>query len=131
MQFNQVYNRTHFVSFLQNDFLPEDFQVTETPITLHTQTRYTVNVTKLGVCDSLDLVVYEIRHQSKNDARVGLSKEAFRVLADEWQDKALVVFVPEGAPNNYRFSLITIDLDITETGKIENAIQIPAGTHIF
>lgn len=103
MQFNQVYNRTHFVSFLQNDFLPEDFQVTETPITLHTQTRYTVNVTKLGVCDSLDLVVYEIRHQSKNDARVGLSKEAFRVLADEWQDKALVVFVPEGAPNNYRF----------------------------
>lgn len=125
MQFNQVYNRTHFVSFLQNDFLPEDFQVTETPITLHTQTRYTVNVTKLGVCDSLDLVVYEIRHQSKNDARVGLSKEAFRVLADEWQDKALVVFVPEGAPNNYRFSLITIDLDITETGKIEKRYSNP------
>lgn len=125
MQFNQVYNRTHFVSFLQNDFLPEDFQVTETPISLHTQTRYTVNVTKLGVCDSLDLVVYEIRHQSKNDARVGLSKEAFRVLADEWQDKALVVFVPEGAPNNYRFSLITIDLDITETGKIEKRYSNP------
>ena len=95
MQFNKAYNRQEFVEFLRHSFLPDDFYAAETPVSLRTQTKFTASVTKLGTCDSLDLVVYEIRHRSKNDARVGLSKEAFRVLADEWQDRALVIFVPE------------------------------------
>lgn len=80
MQFNKSYNRQEFVNFLRDSFLPDDFQPIETPVKLHTQTKYTGSVTKLGACPSLDLVVYEIQHHSKNDARVGLSKEAFRVL---------------------------------------------------
>lgn len=58
-----------------------------------------------------------MRHNSVNDARVGLSKEAFRFLANEWEGRALVLFVPENNDANYRFSLITIDLDMTEEGK--------------
>lgn len=57
MQFNKAYNRQEFVSFLRNFFLPDDFQPVETHVTLHTQTKFTASVTKLGSCASLDLVV--------------------------------------------------------------------------
>jgi type I restriction-modification system DNA methylase subunit len=68
----------------------------------------------LGECESLGLVVYEVRHSSKHDARVGLTKEAFRLLADEFCERALVFFVPEDDDSNYRFSLIEITLDQSE-----------------
>ena len=125
MQFNRAYDRQEFVNFLRNSFLPDDFQPAETPVSLHTQTKFTTSVTKLGSCSSLDLVVYEIRHRSRNDARVGLSKEAFRVLANEWQDRALVIFVPEESSANYRFSLITVDLDLSESGKLNKRYSNP------
>lgn len=125
IQFNTSYNRQVFVDFLRNSFLPDDFQSLEVPITLHTQTKFSSSVTKLGVCSSLDLVIYEIRHRSRNDARVGLSKEAFRILADEWEDRALVIFVPEESAENYRFSLITIDFDLSESGKLNKRYSNP------
>ena len=125
MQFDKRYNRTEFVSFLKNNFLPEDF-VTETAVIPSVRSMaYTSGITKLGACESLDLVVYEIRHKSKHDARVGLSKEAFRFLADEWENRALVVFVPEDNDENYRFSLITIDLEETESGRIAKRYSNP------
>lgn len=68
----------------------------------------------MGRCDSLELVVYEIRHSSVNDARVGLTKEAFRMLADEFCERALVFFVPQDDKSNYRFSLIEITLNYEE-----------------
>lgn len=111
MEFNKAYNRQEFVSFLQNSFLPEDFLPVLTPVTFRTQLNYTTQVVKLGSSESLDLVVYEVRHNSKNDARVSLSKEAFRLLADEMEDRALVIFVPEDNSDNYRFSLIEITLE--------------------
>lgn len=125
MQFDKRYNRTEFVNFLKNNFLPEDF-VTGTAVIPPVQSMaYTSGITKLGACESLDLVVYEIRHKSKHDARVGLSKEAFRFLADEWENRALVVFVPEDNDDNYRFSLITIDLEETESGRIAKRYSNP------
>ena len=41
---------------------------------------------------------------------MALSKEAFRLLADDMQDRALVVFVPKDNADNYRFSFIEISL---------------------
>src|SRR5574344_1354499 len=114
MEFNKAYNRQEFMSFLQNSFLPEDFKPTTEAITLRTQMRYASEATKLGTSDTLYLVVYEINHTSHHDARVALSKEAFRMLADEMQDRALVVFVPEDNYDKYRFSFIEITLDIAE-----------------
>lgn len=111
MEFNKAYNRQEFVNFLQNSFLPDDFIPMETPVEFRTKLNYTTQAVKLGSSGSLDLVVYEVRHNSKNDARVSLSKEAFRLLADEMEDRALVLFVPEDNSNNYRFSLIEITLE--------------------
>ena len=112
MNFDQPYNRHEFVSFLRQHFLPENgFVQEETPVAFPIQTQYCCDIaTKLGTCQSLDLVIYEIRHHSKSDARVGMSKEAFRLLANEFEDKALVIFVPEDNTDNYRLSFIEITL---------------------
>ncbi len=114
MEFNKSYNRQEFINFLQNKFLPEDFNVTSTQVTFRTKMKYSTQAVKLGSSESLDLVVYEVRHTSTHDARVSLSKEAFRMLADELEDRALVVFVPEDNNNNYRFSFIEITLDLKD-----------------
>ena len=114
MEFNKAYNRQDFVKFLQNSFLPNDYIPSEEEVLFRTQMKYSTEAVKLGTCESLDLVVYEVKHSSKNDARVSLSKEAFRILADEMKDRALVVFVPEDSNANYRFSFIEITLDIKE-----------------
>ena len=108
MEFNKAYNRKEFINFLQNSFLPDDFIPTEEHVVFSTQTKYSTEAVKLGSSPTLDLVVYEIKHTSRHDARVALSKEAFRMLADEMEDRALVVFVPEDNHDNYRFSFIEI-----------------------
>lgn len=117
MEFNKAYNREDFLQFLRVNFLPEDFIEQNDNVILRTQTKYTTSAIKLGTCKSLDLVVYEVKHTGKEDPRVGLSKEAFRLLADEWQSRALVLFVPQNNDTNYRFSLINIDLKEESKGK--------------
>ena len=114
MEFNKAYNRQEFMNFLQNSFLPNDFVPTEEQVTFSTQMKYSSEAVKLGSSQTLDLVVYEIKHTSRHDARVSLSKEAFRMLADKMEDRALVIFVPEDNHDNYRFSFIEITLDTTE-----------------
>ncbi|MDD4847650.1 MAG: Eco57I restriction-modification methylase domain-containing protein [Bacteroidales bacterium] len=114
MEFNKAYNRQEFMQFLQNNFLPDDFIPANESVTFTTQMNYSSEAVKLGSSETLDLVVYEIKHTSRNDARVTLSKEAFRMLADEMEDRALVVFVPADNCDNYRFSFIEITLDLAE-----------------
>lgn len=114
MEFNKAYSRQEFVRFLQNSFLPEDFVPSEEEVWFRTKMTYSTEAVKLGTCQSLELVVYEVKHRSRHNARVSLSKEAFRMLADETQDRALVVFVPEDSNENYRFSLIEITLDAAD-----------------
>ena len=114
MEFNKAYSRDEFLSFLRVNFLPEDFRQEISNVDNPVQFQYTQQVTRLGECESLGLVVYEVRHSSKHDARVGLTKEAFRLLADEFCERALVFFVPKDDDSNYRFSLIEITLDQSE-----------------
>lgn len=114
MEFNKAYSRQEFVRFLQNSFLPEDFVPSEEEVWFRTKMTYSTKAVKLGTCQSLKLVVYEVKHRSRHDARVSLSKEAFRMLANEMKDRALVVFVPEDSNENYRFSLIEITLDAAD-----------------
>jgi type I restriction-modification system DNA methylase subunit len=111
MEFDKPYNRKEFMQFLRTKFLPEDFVETDERVNFSTKTNYATQATKLGSCESLDLVVYEVRHNSHNDARVGLSRDAFRMLAEEYESRALVLFVPEDSNNNYRFSYVEISLD--------------------
>ncbi|MDE5560834.1 MAG: hypothetical protein K2J00_03365 [Bacteroidaceae bacterium] len=126
MDFSKRYNREEFVKFLQNDFLPEeDFLTEATQIGIQQETKYIKAITRLGTCHSLKLAVYEARHTSTNDARVGLSKEIFRFMANKRERRALVAFVPEGNDANYRFSLISIDLSETEEGKTKRIYSNP------
>ena len=112
MEFDKSYNRQEFVNFLQHSFLPEDFIPAEEEVVFYNKMNYTKHAVRLGSSDKLDLVVYEVRHTSKHDARVALSKEAFRMLADDNSHRALVIFVPEDNCDNYRFSFIEITLDM-------------------
>lgn len=126
MEFNKPYNRLEFLNFLQNNFLPNDFVPSIEEISLRTKVKYTSQITKLGMCPSLDLVVYELQHKAHNEARISLSKEAFRFLADEMAERALVIFVPENDFSTYRFSLIEITLDISEnSARITRAYSNP------
>lgn len=126
MEFNKAYNRTELVKFLRTSFLPEDFIQEETPLANPKQFQYTQQVTRLGECNSLELVVFEVLHSSVSDARVGLTKEAFRMLADEFCERALVFFVPQDDKSNYRFSLIEITLEQKEgSAKVQRTFSNP------
>lgn len=114
IDFSKAYNRADFVNYLRRDFLPDDFEQEEKNVPFWSQMNYASVATCLGKSRTLDLVVYEIKHRSPHDARVGLSKDAFRMLAGEKQNRALVIFVPEDNSDNYRFSLIEIQLSIGE-----------------
>lgn len=126
MDFSKRYNREEFVKFLQNDFLPEDdFLMETTEAKIQQETKYIKGITKLGASPSLRLAVYEARHTSTHDARVGLSKEIFRFMANKRERKALVLFVPEGNDANYRLSLISIDLVENEDGNVKRTYSNP------
>ena len=126
MEFNKAYNRNELVKFLRTSFLPEDFIQEETPLANPKQFQYTQQVTRLGECNSLELVVFEVAHSSVSDARVGLTKEAFRMLADEFCERALVFFVPQDDNSNYRFSLIEITLEQKEgSAKVQRTFSNP------
>ncbi len=113
INFKQAYNRGNFLHFLETDFLPEDFLIEEESI--YFESNYTRNVIRLGECKSLGLDVFEVQHTSTHDARVGLSKEAFRLIYNRsTKNKALVLFVPIDNPETYRFSLVAIEVELDE-----------------
>lgn len=111
MEFNKAYSRLEFIQFLKV-FLPFDTSLTKVEeIHLNNRMQFATSAVKLGESESLDLKIFEISHNSKKDARVGLSKDAFRMMADEGACRALVIFVPDDSNDNYRFSFIELTLD--------------------
>ena len=123
--FNQKYDRNKYLDFLQNYLLPDDFKIEEENIT--NDLSFTPNkikeVTFLGESDKLGISVYELKHGSENDPRVTLSREAFKIMANFSKRKALVFFVSDNA-DNYRFSLITLDLKL-DGSKISRLFSNP------
>lgn len=113
IDFNQPYDRDVFLKFLERDFLPLDFSArTES---LDYSANHTKRAARLGVCPSLELEVIEVRHSSLHDARVGLSKEAFRLLLTRsTYNRALILFVPQDDTSTYRFSLVNIEVALDE-----------------
>jgi adenine-specific DNA-methyltransferase len=109
IDFNQPYRRENFLQFLEVSFLPDDFKLKQETVAIPFQTKYFKSVILLGETGRLGLSVYEVRHSSENDARVGLTREMFRLMAAYGKRSSLVLLVPETG-NTYRFSLVTIDL---------------------
>ncbi len=112
MNFNNPYNRTNFLKFLEEQFLPDDFIIKEEKYeNLNFTARYTVDATKLGTCRSMELDVFEITHTSTHDARVGIAQDAFRLMLHKsYNNRALVIFKQEDS-SQYRFSLLQIEAE--------------------
>jgi len=111
MDFKERYNRKTFLGFLENQFLPDDFDIHIEKLDIEFKTQFIKKVALLGDVDSLSLKVYEIEHISEHDPRVSLSKETFKLMANYGSRRALVFFVSPKS-ENYRFSLINIDLKL-------------------
>ena len=115
-QLNKAYDRDSFVEFLSDKFLPEDFRPKRNveEIELTGSQNFAKHAYRLGECRSLGLEVFEIHHSSLNDARVGIAKDAFRLLLHHsFCNRALIAFVPEGS-KQWRFSLLQADVKLDE-----------------
>ncbi len=115
MMLQNPYNQRNYLSFFKDEMLPEDFVLCNENILLDFQLKYFSRVTYLGECPSLDLNIYEIRHTSVADARVGLSRDAFKLVSRYDKNNALILFVPQDE-SNYRLSLVTIEPKLDESG---------------
>ncbi|NQU99309.1 MAG: hypothetical protein HQ538_01100 [Parcubacteria group bacterium] len=109
MDFKIPYEREKYLDFFQNQFLPEDFESCNEDIEPQFKLQHISKVSKIGQVPSLDLNIYEIKHQSENDPRVSLSRDSFRILAQYGIKRALILFISESSLN-YRLSLVTIAL---------------------
>lgn len=127
LELNKPYNRTEFLNFLERSFLPDDFVIVEEELSISDfKTSFCNEAVKLGSSKTLELDVYEIKHTSSHDARVGISKDAFQILLRKsYNNRALVLFVPEGS-KQYRFSLIQIEAEVNDqTARIKRSYSNP------
>lgn len=121
MQFklNEKYNRENFLTFVK-EFLPDDFTFGDKDhFNLNNKSRYKeiVSTKELGYSKILGLSVLEMEHKRNNDPRITIATDAFKILADHHIHKALVIFKNEDT-ENYRFSYLTINIDINDDNKI-------------
>lgn len=117
MKFSEVYNQEHFLQFLET-FLPEDFVEKEEDIVIKKDRYKEITKAKvLGFCESLDLHILEMDHSRENDPRITIATDAFKILADHWIHRAVVIFKSKNS-NNYRLSFLKITLDSSDRNKI-------------
>lgn len=117
MRFDQTYNQQDFLNFL-GDFLPDDFVEKEEDILINKDRYKEITKAKvLGFCESLDLHILEMDHSRENDPRITIATDAFKILADHWIHRALVIFTSKNS-DNYRFSFLKITLDAGNKNKI-------------
>jgi type I restriction-modification system DNA methylase subunit len=126
LDLQQSYNRQEFDKFVKS-FLPEDYESKGKTISPAFQSKYAKDIVLIGECRSLNLDVYEIRHTSTHDARVGIANDTFKLLQhNSLNNNALVAFVPEEDDGQWRFSLLQIDLEAVEkTARIRRNYSNP------
>jgi len=127
MDFQSSYNRNEFLKFLRNNLLWEKFEehVEQTSITKEFKSSFFTSITKLWVVEEFEnLIVLEIEHKSKNDARISLTKDIFKLLRQfelEWlvRQNALVI-LKNPDTEQYRFSLLTTTYNEDFEEKLSN-----------
>ncbi|MDR0786182.1 MAG: hypothetical protein LBE74_09960 [Treponema sp.] len=97
MDITAGYDREEFIDFLRDRFLPDDFETAATDVNIDKKNALITIATRLGVCASMDLSVYEFRRTYTRNPRVILSREAFSILEryDKTASDALAVFYNE------------------------------------
>ncbi len=130
MDFTLPYGRTGFLDFL-HVLLPDDFEpAVEDNLSLTHSVKYIKRVSLLGKTGaSLNVKVYEVEHASEHDPRVSLSREIFRVMAEYGTERALVAF-KSLTSDNYRFSLVTVDLRL-EGSRVKREYSNPRRFSFF
>jgi len=116
MKFDQKYNHDVFSEFLR-DFLPEDYVEKEKDIVDLSRCKIITSARELGHSSSLNVSVLEMAHAKETDPRVSIATDAFKILATFGYDKALVIFKNDES-ENYRFSYLTISLNLNEKNKV-------------
>lgn len=115
-EIDKPYNQQQFKNFLY-DFLPDDFEEDNQEL-FYDNLKFIKSGVNLGVCPSLNLIVYEFETFSEKDPRITLTREVFSLMKKyEAFPNALCVFKNENS-KKWRFSLITTDYEINEKGKI-------------
>ena len=115
-EIDKPYNQQQFKNFLY-DFLPDDFEEDNQEL-FYDNFKFIKSGVNLGVCPSLNLIVYEFETFSEKDPRITLTREVFSLMKKyEAFPNALCVFKNENS-KKWRFSLITTDYEINEKGKI-------------
>lgn len=108
--FERAYNRNELKNFLRNDLLPEDYRPSEEDFYIENISNKVIKeVRSLGYSEELDLIVFEMKHDSPNDPRVSITKESFDILKQTEYSAALIFFVSSTDTSKYRFSLIYFD----------------------
>ena len=127
MDFAKKYDRWEFLRFLRNDFLWEKFEekVEKTSILDDFKSKFFTSITKLWeVEDFEDLIVLEIEHRSKNDARISITKDIFKLLRQyeiEWQVRRNTLVILKNPETSwYRLSLLTTTYNEDFEEKLSN-----------
>lgn len=109
------YDRNGFTAHLRTRLLPGDFKPETRDLALTTSSKSTLvtSAVRLGQSPSLKLTVLELTHASVNDPRVGLSREAFRLMRHYNLRNVLAAF-RSSTSDEWRLSLITSDLEYDE-----------------
>ena len=99
-----------FLQILQTKLFP-NFKRFGQALYLKRETKYFIKdrIYRLGTVnfDDVDVHVLEIQQHAKNDPRVTITRDAFKLMKDHGIDRALIVFWSEDSPN-YRLSLLTL-----------------------
>ena len=124
-ELDQRYDKSRFMAFLKT-FLPDDYVQQEKEISINFKANFITKARSLGTCKSIGLEVLEVQHSSLNDARVGLSKDGFRLLLDQsYHNRALVAFLPEEG-GQWRLSLIQMEAEMNEhSARIQRSYSNP------
>lgn len=134
MKFNDKFSKTAILDFLQNQFLPEDFEVCNESIDLNLlsfRPERILDATLAGEVPSLSLKVYVIRHKSEHDPRVSLSNEIFKLMRNQSASRALAVFYSDSS-ENYRLSLVTINFSLKSgSAKVDKEYSNPRRYSFF
>src|SRR3990167_856142 len=116
MKFDQKYNHDAFCAFLR-EFLPEDYAEKEKDIADLSRCKIITHAREPGHSPALYVYVLVMNHAKDTDPRVSIATDAFKLLATFGYDKALVIFKNDES-ENYRFSYLTISLDLNEKNKV-------------
>lgn len=129
MNFQNPYSRSDYQNFFQNQFLTDDFKITEEKLSFEFTPQYSKEALLIGEDKSLELKVIEVLHESENDPRVGLSRDIFRLMRSYGYRRALVL-LHSSKSQNYRLSLATIEFSL-EGSKVKKEYSNPRRYSFF